>query len=122
MRAMRPIRIAAMGCLLSICALTWVSAAVDAPVADAAMRQDADAVRNLLAGGADVDAARGDGMTGLHWAARHGSIEIARLLLAAGADRETATRLGDHTPLHVASRRFDFVRLSFDTLRRVSRV
>ena len=104
MRAMRPIRIAAMGCLLSVCALTWVSASVDAPVADAAMRQDADAVRDLIADGADVDAARGDGMTGLHWAARHGSTEIVRLLLAAGADRETTTRLGDHTPLHVASR------------------
>jgi ankyrin repeat protein len=81
-----------------------VSAAVDAPLADAAMRQDVDAVRGLIARGADPDAAHGDGMTALHWAAQHGDVEIAGLLLDAGADTETRTRLGGHTPLHVASR------------------
>ena len=39
------------------------------PVADAAMRGDRDAVRALLKDGADVNAAQGDGMTALHWAA-----------------------------------------------------
>ena len=79
-------------------------AAVDAPLADAAMRRDHEAVRALLAAGADVDAPLGDGMTALHWAARHGDLRIARRLLAAGADREAVTRLGRHTPLHVAGR------------------
>ena len=79
-------------------------AAVDAPLADAVMRQDHGAVRTLLAAGADVDAPRGDGMTALHWAARHGDVRNTRRLLAAGADVEAATRLGRHTPLHVASR------------------
>ena len=79
-------------------------AAVDAPLADAVMRQDGEAVRTLLESGADVDAPRGDGMTALHWAARHGDLPTARRLLAAGADPEAATRLGRHTPLHVASR------------------
>ncbi len=81
-----------------------ISAAVDAPVADAAVRQDVDAVRGLLARGADPDAAHGDGMTALHWAARHGDVGLVALLLGAGADAETRTRLGGHTPLHVASR------------------
>ena len=81
-----------------------VEAAVDAPLADAVMRQDHEAVRTLLANGADVDAPLGDGMTALHWAARHGDLRTARRLLAAGADPETVTRLGRHTPLHVASR------------------
>ena len=101
---MRPIRIAGLAALLCVCALTWVSAAVDAPVADAAMRQDGDGVRALLDGGADVNAPRGDGMTGLHWAAHHGDARLVELLLAAGADLNATTRLGDHTPLHVASR------------------
>ena len=76
----------------------------DSPVADAAMRDDVAAVRALLADGADVNAPRGDGMTGLHWAALNGNVEIARLLVGAGADLEAATRIGAHTPLHVAGR------------------
>ena len=76
----------------------------DAPMADAAMRGDAEAVRALLADGADVNAAHGDGMTALHWAALNGNAEIARLLIGAGAALGAGTRLGAHTPLHVAAR------------------
>ena len=104
---MQPIRIATLAggvCLAALVALAPVSAAVDAPVADAAMRQDAGAVRVLVAGEADPDAAHGDGMTGLHWAAHHGDVEVLRLLLAARADIEARTRHGGHTPLHVAGR------------------
>ena len=95
---------AAAACLAAAASLVPVSAAVDAPVADAAMRQDVDAVGNLIAQGADPAAAHGDGMTGLHWAAQHGDVEIVARLLHAGADVEARTRLGGHTPLHVASR------------------
>ena len=78
--------------------------APDSPVADAAMRNDLEAVRALLADGAEVNTPRGDGMTGLHWAALNGNAEIAGLLIAAGANLDAATRLGAHTPLHVAAR------------------
>ena len=95
---------AATACLSAALALAPVVAAVDAPLADAAMREDVQTVRALLAQGADPDTAHGDGMTALHWAAQHGNVEIVTLLLDAGADRGARTRLGAHTPLHVASR------------------
>ena len=57
----------------------------DAPVADAAMRGDLEAVRSLLSAGEDVNAARGDGMTALHWAAMKGRPDVAGVLIEAGA-------------------------------------
>jgi uncharacterized protein len=74
-----------------------------APVADAAMRRDVAGVRTLVAQRADVNAAQGDGMTALHWAARHGDAEMAALLLRARARVTATTRNGAYTPLHVAS-------------------
>ena len=76
----------------------------DSPVADAAMRGDIAAVRELLAAGADVNAAQGDGMTALHWAAERGAPELARMLLHAGAAVDPVTRVGGYTPLHAAAR------------------
>ena len=81
-----------------------VQAPPEAPVADAAMRGDVEAVRELLAAGADVNAAQGDGMTALHWAAERGDAELAAMLLYAGASPEPVTRIGHYTPLHLASR------------------
>ena len=89
---------------LAIIALLWVAPAANGPVADAAMRGDLEAVRSLLEGGADANEAQGDGMTALHWAARHGDAEMARLLVTAGANVEAGTRIGRYTPLHLASR------------------
>lgn len=62
------------------------------------------AVRELLAEGADPNAAHGDGMTGLHWAAFNGDVETAGLLVASGAAMDARTRLGAHRPLHVAAK------------------
>jgi len=86
--------------------LLWgaVPAPPDTPVADAAMRADAAAVRALLQQGADVNAAQGDGMTALHWAAEHGDADMGGMLLYAGARLEAVTRNGKYTPLHLASR------------------
>ena len=75
-----------------------------APVADAAMRGDVEAVRSLLRSGVDVNEAQGDGMTALHWAARRGDADLAEILIYAGARLDAGTRLGSYTPLHVATR------------------
>jgi ankyrin repeat protein len=80
-----------------------LSAAGTAPVADAVMKRDADAVRTLIKAGADVNAAQGDGMTALHWAARNGDVELTRVLLFAGANVKASTRLGGYTPLLLAA-------------------
>ncbi len=76
----------------------------DAPVADAVMRGDTAGVRAMLRAGADVNAAQGDGMTPLHWAAMKGQAEIASILLYAGGSHAATTRLGGYTPLHLAAR------------------
>ena len=89
-----------------VVAATLLSAAgiADSPVADAARRNDAQAVRSLLKQGADVNAAQGDGMTALHWAAVNGNVEMAQMVVYAGANVAAVTRLGDYTPLHLASK------------------
>ena len=94
-----------LGCAaLTVALAAATSPVADSPVADAAMEGDIAAVRGLLAGGADVNAAQGDGMTALHWAAEHGSAELAEMLLYAGAAVEPVTRIGGYTPLHIAAR------------------
>ena len=84
-------------------ALNIATAAVSAPVADAAMRRDLPAVRSLITARADVNAAQGDGMTALHWAARNGHTEMATVLLRAKANVKAVTRLGALTPLLLAA-------------------
>jgi ankyrin repeat protein len=51
-----------------------------------------------------VNAAQGDGMTALHWAGANDNAEMIAVLVRAGAKLETGTRIGNHTPLHVAAR------------------
>ncbi len=75
-----------------------------APIADAAMRGDLAAVRALIRQGADINAAQGDGMTALHWAAARDDQAMADELLRARASVGAVTRIDAHTPLHVASR------------------
>ena len=84
--------------LLSAVSLTG---AADAPLADAAEIMDRDGIRALLGGPVDVDASQVDGMTALHWAARHDDLETAKLLVRAGAGVNTANRYGV-TPLTLA--------------------
>ena len=76
--------------------------AATADVADAAMRGDRDAVRAALARKADVNAAQVDGTTALHWAVEHDDVEMADLLLRAGARVTARTREGV-TPLQLAA-------------------
>jgi hypothetical protein len=61
-----------------------------------------DVVRELLAAGADVNALNGvTQATALHMAARRGFVEIAQVLIDAGADLDSRDRKGD-TPLRRA--------------------
>ena len=80
--------------------LAFAVAPLEAPVAGAAQRGDRDSIRPLLQQGADVNAAQGDGMTALHWAAERDDVEIAEMLIYAGASVEAVTRIGQYTPLH----------------------
>ena len=73
-------------------------------VAEAARSGDHEAVRASIARGGDVNAALGDGMTALHWSAVRNDVEMASLLLEAGASLELTTRLGGYTPLLLAAK------------------
>jgi uncharacterized protein len=99
-------RLAGTARVLAVLALAVslpAAALPDAPLADAAMRRDIAAVRALLKQRADVNAPQGDGMTALHWAARHGDVELTKVLLRAKANVHAVTRIGAYTPLHIAS-------------------
>jgi ankyrin repeat protein len=98
---MRTIRLSAFGAI----ALTAVlHAAASAPVADAAMDGNRDAVKALLKQAADVNAAQGDGMTALHWAAMKNDADLVQTLLYAGANAKATTRIGAYTPLLLAAK------------------
>jgi ankyrin repeat protein len=96
-------RVLTVGAALAMTA--WLGAAPSpSSVADAAMKGDRDAVRTLLKQGADVSAAKGDGMTALHFAAERGDVAMTEMLVYAGANVAAVTRIGQYTPLHLASR------------------
>ena len=101
--------------LLGLCAAVVLAAATsttaaatsttfDPELIEAVRRGDVSAVRSLIRRGSDVNAAQGDGLTPLHWAAMNGEAEIAEILVYAGANLAARTRNGAYTPLHVASR------------------
>ena len=96
-------RVIIAGGIFAVVLSVLVNAAGSAAVADAVMKRDKDAVRTLLKEGADVNAAQGDGMTALHWASRSGDVELAQMLLYAGANVKATTRLGAYTPLMMAA-------------------
>jgi ankyrin repeat protein len=76
--------------------------AATSDVADAAMRGDREAVRAALARKVDVNAPQVDGTTALHWAVERDDVELAELLLGAGAHATVRTREGV-TPLQLAA-------------------
>jgi ankyrin repeat protein len=79
-------------------------AAGDTRLSEAAMQGDKSAVRTLLQQKTDVNAAQGDGTTALHWAAYRDDLEMAQLLLKAGAKVDVKTRVGEMTPLFMAAK------------------
>jgi uncharacterized protein len=76
--------------------------AATSEIADAAMRGNREAVRAALARHTDVNAAQVDGTTALHWAVERDDVELAELLLTAGARVSARTREGV-MPLQLAA-------------------
>ncbi len=74
----------------------------DLRLIDAAQRDDASAVKTLLATGSDANARSADGSTALHWAAQNDDLVLADLLIGKGAEVDAATDLGV-TPLWIAA-------------------
>lgn len=73
-----------------------------ASLSDAVKTGDAGSVRSRIDHHADVNAPDPDGTTPLHWAVENGDLEIAQLLLKAGARAEVSNRDGV-TPLWLAA-------------------
>ncbi len=98
------IRALVVAALLSGTLLVVTAAVVDSRLADAVMNGDRDAATALLKQKVDVNSPQGDGTTALHWAAYKNDVEIAQLLVSAGASVRVTTRNGAITPLIMAAR------------------
>ena len=86
-----------------VLAVALQAAQLDTPVADAARDGNRALVRAALGKGADVNAAQGDGMTALHWAAINGDAELTQILVRAGASVNATTRIAGATPMLLAA-------------------
>src|SRR5262249_6160782 len=94
-------RVAAVAAAVLLSAAAVRAARPEALVADAAEQMDRARVRALLQRRADVNTPQVDGMTALHWAVYHDDVDLARLLLQAGANARVASRY-EVTPLGLA--------------------
>ena len=91
----------------------------EAPLAQAAVRNDVAALRQLLDDGHQADEGGGDSWTALIWASRSGSIDAITFLLDSGADVNLPGPTGDDwdaTPLQhaILARQPAAVRLLLD--------
>jgi ankyrin repeat protein len=88
--------------VVSVAGFAAETAGKNPSVADAVLRRDKPAVLSLLNGKADVNAARSDGATALHWAVHLEDAEMSALLIRAGARVSTPNNYGI-TPLTLAA-------------------
>jgi ankyrin repeat protein len=94
-------RIAIFGIALLLGTAGLQGAGSGALLADAAERMDRSRIRALLKQRVDVNMPQADGMTALHWATYQDDLELATLLVQAGASAKAANRYGV-TPLSLA--------------------
>jgi ankyrin repeat protein len=80
------------GLLIGTVVSTFVAAAADVPLVDAARNQDHAALRTLLKQKVDVNTPGVDGTTALIWATHQNDMEVVKLLLGAGAQANAANR------------------------------
>ena len=69
-----------------------VALAADSKLADAAMHHDTQAVATLLAQKTEPNAIQADGTTALMWAVIENHLDVAKLLIARGAEVESGFR------------------------------
>lgn len=81
--------------------VSLAAAGDDARIADAVEQRDTAAVRSLLKKRVDVNAPQPDGATAMHWASYWDDLDVATLLIGAGADANARNELGV-TPLSLA--------------------
>ena len=74
-----------------------------AGIVEAVIAGDVEKVEDLLTNGADPNAKGKDSFSLLHFAARHGHAEVAKLLIEHGADVNDRNRYVYTTPLHEAA-------------------
>ncbi|HZM59111.1 MAG TPA: ankyrin repeat domain-containing protein, partial [Vicinamibacterales bacterium] len=79
-------------CVLCLLAGVALAHAATSDVADAAMQGNREAVRAAIARKADVNVPQIDGTTALHWAAERDDLDMADLLIRAGARLTVKTR------------------------------
>ena len=91
-----------LGCCLALMMSAGAADAATSDVADAAQKGNRAAVRALLQQKADVNGRQIDGTTALHWAVRGDDLEMADLLMRAGANVSAANREGVR-PLQLAA-------------------
>jgi ankyrin repeat protein len=90
-----------------VAAAAFAAGAAETPPLVAAVKNGApESAFDLIAGGADVNAAEADGTTALHWAARAGDASLVERLLGSGAAATAANRYGV-TPLQLAAENGD---------------
>ena len=103
-RGVRTIQLSVSLGLALVVALSTPAAAADRRLADAAAKADVAVVRQLLAAGADVNAADAEGTTPLHWAVWADDEATVEALLRARATATTAN-VFRVTPLAIAAER-----------------
>jgi len=84
------------------------ASAAEPPLIEAVLREDAEAVRSLIGGGADAECrTRIGGYTPLHVASRSGNASLIRMLLQAGANPNAVTSASGVTPMHLAAAAYE---------------